>query len=83
MTKSAGPALRQLHEEFGDRISFVALYAREAHPGDRDVQPEDYPTKAEQARAYADRDHIPWPVLIDDIESTLPGRWTRSLTPAT
>jgi len=35
MTKSAGPALNDLYAEFGDRVEFLALYVREAHPGDR------------------------------------------------
>jgi hypothetical protein len=61
MTASAGPALHQLHDEFGDRVQFRTLYVREAHPGDRYVQPRDMRTKMDQARAYAERDGVRWP----------------------
>jgi hypothetical protein len=71
MTKSAGPALHDLYEEFGDRVEFLALYVREAHPGDHYRQPEQEATKLAQARAYAVRDNVPWPVAVDDIAGTL------------
>jgi hypothetical protein len=71
MTASAGPALREMHAEFGDRIQFLTLYVREAHPGDRYPQPSDLATKTEHARAYADRDGIPWPVAVDDVDGDL------------
>lgn len=71
MTTSAGPALQDLHEQFGDRVAFLALYVREAHPGDRYVQPEDMATKVAQASAYALRDGVSWPVLVDDLDGTL------------
>src|SRR2546422_673281 len=32
MTASAGPALKRLYAEFGDRVAFLTLYVREAHP---------------------------------------------------
>ncbi|SEL13439.1 hypothetical protein SAMN04515665_108189 [Blastococcus sp. DSM 46786] len=71
MTASAGPALQQLHSEFGDRVQFLTLYVREAHPGDHYVQPRDMETKTAQARAYAERDGIRWPVAVDDVDGTL------------
>jgi hypothetical protein len=71
MTASAGPVLHDLYSEFGDRVSFLTLYVREAHPGDRYVQPQDFDTKLAQAREYAQRDDIRWPVAVDDIDGTL------------
>lgn len=71
MTHSAGPALRSLHDEYRDRVDFLTLYVREAHPGDRYVQPQDEASKIAQARAYADRDGVTWPVLVDDIDGSL------------
>lgn len=68
---SAGPALRELHEEFGDRVRFVTLYVREAHPGDRYPQPHTFEKKLQQARDYVERDGIPWTVAVDDIDGTL------------
>ena len=34
MTASAGPVLKRLYQEFGDRVAFGTLYVREAHPGE-------------------------------------------------
>ena len=48
MTASAGSALKQLHEEFGDRVAFVTLYVREAHPGERYPQSQTLEQKLEQ-----------------------------------
>src|SRR6266511_1960538 len=39
MTIDANPKLKHLHDQFGDRVAFVSLYVREAHPGDRYPQP--------------------------------------------
>ncbi len=58
MTASAGPALKQLHEEFGDRVAFVSMYVREAHPGENYPQAETFEEKLEHARAYKERDGI-------------------------
>lgn len=66
MTASAGPALLRLHREFADRIGFVTLYVREAHPGDRYPQPTTFEQKLPYARDYQARDAIPWPVAVDD-----------------
>jgi hypothetical protein len=71
MTASAGPALQEMYDEFRDRVQFLTLYVREAHPGDRYVQPRDMHTKLVQARAYAERDDIRWPVAVDDVDGTL------------
>src|SRR5919198_1156104 len=68
MTASAGPALRRFHREYGDRIAFVTLYVREAHPGERYPQPTTMDEKIRHARDYAARDGIPWPIVVDDLE---------------
>jgi thiol-disulfide isomerase/thioredoxin len=40
VTESAGPVLRRLHAEFGDKVRFVLVNTREAHPGDLFGQPQ-------------------------------------------
>ena len=69
--RSASPMLRKLHGEYGNRLAFVSLYVREAHPGDRYPQPSSLERKMAHARAYADRDRIEWPVAVDDVDGTL------------
>lgn len=71
MTADADPALRRLHEEFGDQVAFVTLYVREAHPGDRYPQPETMEQKTAFARELKERDGLGWPVAVDDIDGTL------------
>lgn len=71
MTRSAGPALRDLHERFGDDVEFVTLYVREAHPGDRYPQPDRLERKLEHARDYAQRDGVEWTVAVDDVDGSL------------
>lgn len=70
MTASAGPALRKLYRECGDRVAFLTVYVREAHPGERYPQPETFERKLQHASDYRDRDRIPWPVAVDDIEGS-------------
>jgi hypothetical protein len=70
MTRSPGPVLKRPYKEFGDRVNLVTVYVREAHPGDRFPQPDTFERKMAHARAYQQRDRIPWPVVVDDIEGT-------------
>lgn len=71
MTASAGPALKQLYAEFGQQVAFVTLYVREAHPGEHYPQVDSFEQKLAHARAYKERDQIPWPVAIDYVEGDL------------
>ena len=34
MTASAAPSTQELYDEFGDRVEFIMLFVREAHPGE-------------------------------------------------
>lgn len=71
MTASAGPQLRSLYRQFGHPIAFMTLYVREAHPGARYPQPESMEVKLRHARAYRDRDDIPWPIAVDSPDGAL------------
>ena len=71
MTASAIPSLKRLYSEFGERITFVMLNVREAHPGGNYPQPETYEEKLEHARAFQDLYEMPWLVAVDDIDGTL------------
>ena len=70
MTASAGPALKELHRKFGERVAFLTVYVREAHPGERYPQPDTFERKLAHARIYQDRDQIAWPVAVDDVEGS-------------
>ena len=45
MTASAAPSVQDLYDEFGDRIEFIMLYVREAHPGENFTQSDTIESK--------------------------------------
>ncbi len=71
MTASAMPALKRLRAQFGERVAFVSVNVREAHPGENFPQPGTLEEKLEHAHALRDMYQIPWPVAFDDIDGTL------------
>ena len=71
MTASAMPFLLQLHTEFRDRVDFVLLNVREAHPGEHFTQPETMEEKLEHARALKKFYDIQWTVVADNINGDL------------
>lgn len=71
MTASAMPFLLQLHSDFGDRVNFIMLNVREAHPGEHFRQPGTMEEKREHAQALKQLYEIPWTVAADDIEGSL------------
>jgi thiol-disulfide isomerase/thioredoxin len=71
MTASSAPSVQQLYEEFGDRVDFVMLYVREAHPGEHFSQAETIEDKIESARALQDFYGIDWTVAADTIDGAL------------
>ena len=71
MTASAMPFLLQLHTEFGDRVDFIMLNVREAHPGEHFRQPGTMEEKLKHAQALKQFYEIPWTVAADNIEGNL------------
>ena len=71
MTASAAPSVQELHDEFGDRVDFIMLYVREAHPGEHFTQSETMEEKLEHARALQEFYDIQWTVAADNIDGDL------------
>ncbi len=71
MTASAAPSVQELHDEFGDRVDFIMLYVREAHPGEHFTQSETMEEKLEHARALEELYDIQWTVAADNIDGDL------------
>ena len=71
MTASSAPSIQDLHDEFGDRVKFVMLYVREAHPGENYGQAESMDEKLKSARALKEFYGIDWTVAADSIEGDL------------
>jgi hypothetical protein len=77
VTASAGPVLRRLYALFGDRVRFVLVNTREAHPGDVFGQPQTYAEKRTHAAELRDHHAIDFEVAVDDID----GRLHRAMSP--
>lgn len=71
MTTSAGPVLQEVYDDYRDRVGFVSLYVREAHPGDRYPQPESFDQKLTHAGDYRIEREVQWPVAVDNIDGSL------------
>ncbi len=71
MTASSAPSVQELYEEFGDRVDFIMLYVREAHPGEYIPQSETMEQKLVHAQALKELYDIPWTVAADNIDGEL------------
>jgi len=71
MTSSATPSVQKLYDEFGDRVEFIMLYVREAHPGEYFTQSETIEEKLDYARALKVFYDIEWTVVADNIDGDL------------
>ena len=71
MTASAMPNLKHLQEKFGDKVEFILLNVREAHPGECLPQPSNEETKLDHAHKLKRLYDIGWTVATDDIDGTL------------
>ena len=70
-TASAMPDLNRLEQRYGDRVQFVLLQVREAHPGAEIDQPHTLRDKVQHAQLMREVYDVGWPVLVDDIDGTL------------
>ena len=71
MTASAMPVIDALHAEFGDRVDFVLLNVREAHPGAHFPQPATDEEKLGHARSLRERYHVPFTIAVDTLDGDL------------
>jgi hypothetical protein len=71
VTDNAAPGLKVLHRRFGDRVRFVMVNVREAHPGEAFPQPATLEEKSTHAGRLRDLHGIDFEVAIDDADGTL------------
>ncbi len=71
VTDSAAPGLKELHARFGDRVRFVMVDVREAHPGKAAPQPETPDEKMAHAEQLRDLHGFEFELAVDDIDGTL------------
>ncbi|MDQ4078378.1 MAG: DUF1990 family protein [Chloroflexota bacterium] len=62
--------LRELYEEWGDKMHFLDILVRQAHPGPQVPPYRSFEQKMRDGKRYKEREDIPWPVLVDDLAGT-------------
>ena len=71
VTDNAAPGLNELYLRFGDRVRFVMVNVREAHPGKAYPQPGTLDAKMAHAERLRDLYGFEFEVAVDDIDGTL------------
>lgn len=68
VTRGGVVPMRELYRRYGDRVQFLDMIVRQAHPGERHGGYSSYADKLDDARRYLDEECIAWPVLVDDLD---------------
>ena len=71
VTDNAAPGLNELYRRFGNRVRFVMVNVREAHPGKALPQPRTLDTKMAHAERLRDLHGFEFEVAVDDVDGTL------------
>ncbi|MCH8088245.1 MAG: hypothetical protein IIC81_10435, partial [Chloroflexi bacterium] len=60
----------EAYQKYGDRVRFVLVAVREAHPGSDAPQPRTFDEKVEHAKQLRDLHGHEFEVAVDDIDGT-------------
>jgi hypothetical protein len=71
LTRGGVLPMRELYRRYGDRVQFVDVIVRQAHPGERRGAYHSYAEKLEDARRYRQEEAVAWPVVVDDLAATV------------
>jgi AhpC/TSA family len=71
VTRGGITMMRELHRLYGERVRFVEVLVRQAHPGERHGAYHTAEQKMRDARDYKQEESVPWPVLVDDLACTV------------
>jgi hypothetical protein len=63
--------MKKLFYEWENKVHFLEVFIRQAHPGPAVPFYDSYERKAEDARAYKTKENIPWTVVVDDLDGTV------------
>lgn len=67
VTRGGVYTMKELHRRYGERVQFVEVLVRQAHPGERHGAYRSYREKVDEAHAFENEERLPWPLLIDDL----------------
>ncbi len=71
MTAGSRPALKDLFRDFSDHLTFLSIYVREAHPGERYPHHTSYDQKLRHAQDWLYHDGISWLVAVDTLDGAV------------
>jgi AhpC/TSA family len=71
VTRGATMPMKELHDQYGDRVSFVDIVVRQAHPGEHHDAYASFAQKMADARDYQREEAIPWAIAVDDLAGTV------------
>ena len=71
VTRGGVYTMRELHRLYGERVQFIEVLVRQAHPGERHGAYRSDRDKVDDARLLKHEEHLPWRVLIDDLAGTV------------
>jgi thiol-disulfide isomerase/thioredoxin len=71
VTDHAAPGLKDLHRRYADKVRFVMVNVREAHPGASIPQPTEPEAKRRHAQRLRDLHGFGFDVAVDDIDGSL------------
>src|SRR5438105_11966805 len=63
--------MKKLYARWGDRVDFVDVIVRQAHPGPGAPTYRTFGEKRQDAARYQQEEAIPWTVLVDDLEGSV------------
>jgi hypothetical protein len=71
VTRGAVEPMKRLHHQYGDRVTFVDIVVRQAHPGKHHDAYVSFSDKMADARDYQREEAITWTVAVDDLTGTV------------
>ena len=71
VTRGGVYTMRELRRLYGEQVQFVEVLVRQAHPGELHGAYRSYQDKLGDARLLELEEHLPGPVLIDDLAGTV------------
>ncbi|RLA09277.1 MAG: hypothetical protein DRQ54_03190 [Gammaproteobacteria bacterium] len=69
-------SLNGLYAEYGDKVDFVMVYTREAHPGSGTPPHTSIEDKRGRAQQMVDQENVKMPVLVDALDGPIHQRYT-------
>ena len=63
--------MKKLHAHWGERVQFVDVVIRQAHPGPSVPPYDTFEEKLHDAHRYQQEEGISWPVVVDDLKGTV------------